>query len=356
MKILLAKTRPFFARVEYEPQVFFKFLELDENNEYLLWAKDGDKVLKRFGKENFPSNLKVTECKDYYITNNCNEKKEFLEKWLAYNKPERFLHIQGDIKPFYRHGQEEKGFTYLTKEMNKETITNFVSTRNFIEPAYASYFFSKKLKTTQIIIDPQEAHICDNRYYFYHNDRIKASYIPFVEYAFFKDSENKTYVKNKNFTFGFTVLTDDRVKIYEEIKKLDKYAINFLVKYPKADIDTSVSRKIYADMIKESKYTLLIPSYEDTDFSSIRFWDALFKNCLPLIHETCKWEQAFVEYPEITDIIRRKLLVSTDDIAIVLDSATYDNVLNEIKTTNDWKKLQDVSWYKTMTKSFFENL
>ena len=356
MKILLAKTRPFFARVEYEPQVFFRFLELDEKNEYLLWAKDGEKVLKRFGKENFPTNLKLTNCKDYYNTDFCTEKKEFLEKWIDFNKVERFLHIQGDIKPFYRNGLEEKGFSYLNREMSKEKITNFVSTRNFIEPAFASYFFSTKLDTTQIIIDPQEAHLCDKRYFFYHNDRIKASYIPFVEYAFFKDSENKTYKKTKDFSFGFTVLTTDRIEIYTELLKLEKDNINFLVRFPKIDVDTSVSRKIYAEMIKESRYTLLIPSYEDTDFSSIRFWDALFKNCLPLVHETCKWEQAFVEFPELTKIIRDKLLVSTEQISSTINNQTYDSVLAEIKSTNDWKKLQDVNWYKTMTKSFFENL
>jgi len=68
MRILLIKPRPFFARVEYEPQVFFRFLELDKNNEYVLFAKDGKKIAKRFGAENFPKNLIFTESKLYFDT------------------------------------------------------------------------------------------------------------------------------------------------------------------------------------------------------------------------------------------------------------------------------------------------
>ncbi len=83
MKILLAKTRPYFARVEYEPQVFFKFLELDENNQYIIFHKDGAKILKRFGIENFPKNLIVTDCKSYYDTDKCSEKKDFLESFVV---------------------------------------------------------------------------------------------------------------------------------------------------------------------------------------------------------------------------------------------------------------------------------
>jgi len=100
---------------------------------------------------------------------------------------------------------------------------------------------------------------------------------------------------------------------------------------------------------------LIIPSYEDTDFSSIRFWDALFKDCIPLIHESCNWKQAFVEHSEISKIIEDHLIVSTENIVEKV-KLPNDQLLKMIQSTYDWEKLHDIGWYRSKTEEFFDSL
>ena len=110
-----------------------------------------------------------------------------------------------------------------------------------------------------------------------------------------------------------------------------------IIKFPKIGIDTTVKRADYAEMLKESEFTLVIPSYEDTDFSSIRFWDAITKACVPFILESCNWRQAFLKHLEITQIIEEDLLVSAETVKDKIENTRYEELLNKIWNSKDWK-------------------
>lgn len=357
--VILQKTRPYFARVDCgEPQTFFRFLELAPDDfVFHLFAKDGEKILKRFGPENFPKNLVTSAIAgDYFELEKGAEKKQFLDTFVDHVQADAFLHIQGDIKPEYRHGKEESGRVFLDKIMTRDTMPTYVSLRNWTEPCYASLHFSRKLKTTHVVIDPQEAHLSDNLFFFYENPRIGAKYVPFIEYGMFRWAQtHATKEKTKGFTFGFTVVTEDRVAIYNEIKKIEAQNVNFLVRYPSIGVDTCVKKRLYDEMLEESRYTLIIPSYEAADFSSIRFWEALFRACVPLIHSSCAWEQAFEEFPEIREVIRKHLCVNTEDISSRV-GMDYQVPLKALVETNDWKKLNSLQWYREKTAPFFASL
>lgn len=353
--VVLQKTRPYFARVDCgEPQVFFKFLELDQKRDYVIFAKDGEKILNRFGRDKFPSNVIASpHAAAYFEEEHPSAKLNRLDEFIKAHDAHKFLHIQGDIKPDYRLGKEASGRKMMEKIFAKDKMPSFVSLRNWVEPCYAGIIMADRLKTAQIIIDPQEAHLTSNRYFFYHNDRIGAKYVPLIEYAMLHQA--KSAEKTKDFTFGFTVTTDDRVAIYEEIKKIEAQQMNFLVRYPKIDVNTCVKKSEYDKMLEHSRYTLIIPSYEVSDFSAIRFWEALFRDCVPLVHASCKWEQAFVEFPEIAAIIRSALLVNTEHIKSAVGK-NYQVILQSIKSTNDWAKLHSIDWYREKTAPFFASL
>jgi len=113
--------------------------------------------------------------------------------------------------------------------------------------------------------------------------------------------DSSQYMFNKNvkwfepdkiydFTFGYTVLQDsDRAKyipwVNDMYGKFDK--ANLFVKSDCDMPDTSVSRTVYLNRIEESRFTLMLPSYDESCFSIYRFIESLDKNCLPIIHESC---------------------------------------------------------------------
>jgi hypothetical protein len=106
------------------------------------------------------------------------------------------------------------------------------------------------------------------------------------------NSEFKLFESDKNydFTFGYTVLqSSERAKYIEWVNEM-------VARFPKANLfvksdydleNTSVSRSIYLNKIEESRFTLILPSYDESCFSVYRFLESLDKKCLPIIHKSC---------------------------------------------------------------------
>ena len=106
------------------------------------------------------------------------------------------------------------------------------------------------------------------------------------------NSEFKLFESDKNydFTFGYTVLqSSERAKYIEWVNQMygqfDK--ANLFVKSDCDQEDTSVGRSVYLNKIEESRFTLMLPSYDESCFSVYRFLESLDKNCLPIIHPSC---------------------------------------------------------------------
>jgi hypothetical protein len=345
--IAIIRTRPSFARVEYEPYHFLKWLELFPDNKFLWLSKNPDKVRKRFGEENFPA-VESFDLDEYFKIESISERESYLDNLIESKNLTQIITIHNDIKQNFKNSAEEKGTNFFNGIIESDKLTSFVSVRNFFEVNHIPYYLSKKIPVVHVYVDPQEASwnkmtgCAEEKYFFYENSRIDAKYLPFVEWSFSK--QIKKYPKKKKFAFGFTVVTEDREPLYYKLPEIEN--VNFLVKFPKIGIDTTVKRADYAEMLKESEFTLVIPSYEDTDFSSIRFWDAITKACVPFILESCNWKQAFLKHPEITQIIEEDLLVSAETVKDKIENACYEKLLNKIWNSKDWKNIQNLEWYK----------
>ena len=110
-----------------------------------------------------------------------------------------------------------------------------------------------------------------------------------------------TAPRKYDFTFGYTVVMEDRNVNDDELVKLINSKFdnpNIFVKHKFKNINTFVSRDEYLDYIDRSDYTLIIPSYEKDQVSIIRIIEAVDRNCLPLFTEDNNWSALLESFPD----------------------------------------------------------
>jgi hypothetical protein len=96
--------------------------------------------------------------------------------------------------------------------------------------------------------------------------------------------------KKYDFTFGYTVLKESGREHYPNDITLIATQFknpNLFVKDEYRNINTHVAADKYLDLIKESRFTYMLPSYNKHCFSVYRFLESIYHDCLPLIHPDC---------------------------------------------------------------------
>lgn len=107
----------------------------------------------------------------------------------------------------------------------------------------------------------------------------------------FQDSNN---TDEHDLTFGYTVFDyGNRPSYCDYVNTMaSKFKrVNLFVKNAITGEDTSIDRFSYLDLISKSKYTLILPSYDNSCFSLYRFIESIHHDCLPLIHPDCSIDQ-----------------------------------------------------------------
>jgi L-rhamnose mutarotase len=102
----------------------------------------------------------------------------------------------------------------------------------------------------------------------------------------FDDFEDKQY----DFTMGWTVFPNgNRSKFSEKITEIaDQFkSVNLFTKDKVKNIDNSITIPEYLKLIEKSKFTYILPSYDNMCFSLYRFIEAIDLDCLPLLHPEC---------------------------------------------------------------------
>lgn len=180
---------------------------------------------------------------------------------------------------------------------------NFVSTglrcANILAMLKAHNTFGSTLH--ELAFDPNEIPLSQyhsdvapkSNYHIYHGYDIEHYGIKRLDSSqYMFNSQHKWFEADKeyDFTFGYTVLQDsERAKYIEWVNDM-------AAKFPKSNLfvksdcdieDTSVSRTVYLNKLEQSRFTLMLPSYDETCFSIYRFLEALDKKCLPIIHKSC---------------------------------------------------------------------
>jgi hypothetical protein len=192
------------------------------------------------------------------------------------------------------------------------------------------------------------------RLFFYQSKKNHAEYFPNYEYHLFnKKRPVDPKKKPLDFSFGFTVYTPERLPMYESFKKNgfleDGHPYQVFAKNKFNGFDNLLPALEYDDRIRESKFTMIYPSYNTEYFSSIRFLEAIANACVPIIHTGCIVNEAYHAYPQIFDIIQQNgLLLDCEDSSNIKQALKKDSVaiIEEIRACDDFKRLTNVEWYK----------
>lgn len=215
-------------------------------------------------------------------------------------------------------------FKYLSIRTNKEYIMLILKILR-----------RDKCRLNHYIIDPQE---------FNYNDVVKdIDYKRFFGYTSksidFERNDNflKSFIQNTesreniyDFTFGYTVLTKSRSDfdidyLISELNK-NKLNSNFYIKDKFKDIDSFITKDEYLEKIKESKYTLIIPSYDKRTFSIFRYQESIMNGCIPLILDTCFLDEVKNDFD-----IPINIICNINNISEKIRDINYEETIIKLK-------------------------
>ena len=134
----------------------------------------------------------------------------------------------------------------------------------------------KDINLIQIIIDPQEPIVSQwsfgkgRELYILNSGKLK--YAPLYEYMMFESLKCMDKKKRQKFTFYCSALTKDRSYIVEYKKYLE---CNYDCKIITKEDRKPIKQQEYYNKLSKSEYTLIIPSYDTSTFSIIRFLEAI---------------------------------------------------------------------------------
>ena len=229
---------------------------------------------------------------------------------------------------------------------NYEYNLKFVSTRIVMQ----RYFICKLCKNKNLIyicLDPQECILTDKfntGTCVYILNRGNKIHKPSYEKYMFKNG--KDIEKTVDFTFYGTALTEDRQYLVEQKDLLTNIRNSDVGIIIKKD-STYVSQTEYYNKLARSKFTLIIPSYDVTTFSVIRFLEAVSNHCLPLVLDTVNLTDLKNTFKDIYDIVKKYLVVNINDIQSKIDSLDYNKIINKLFNTQSVKNFSDDEYFKT---------
>lgn len=125
-----------------------------------------------------------------------------------------------------------------------------------------------------------EMHKLDSLQYYLLNKKVSNSLF---------DDNDVVVDKEFNLVFGMSVLTEDRIKVYENLLKIDNAKL--FVKNKFTGEDSFIERDEYISHIAKSKFTLILPTYDSMSFSIFRLIESIYNDCLPLIGNDCYIEE-----------------------------------------------------------------
>ena len=247
------------------------------------------------------------------------EQIKIYDNFFKKNKIDTLFVFRMPISEAVKHNRN--GARKWIERVNKNELQNLVFAMNSLALRqllliYEASKYCKKL--IHIVFDPQEIRLNEfidgneNLVEAYFLKRKEMKYVPSFEKYLFEELNKYKIEKNIEFSFYCTALSKDRTFISDKKDELENYKDNWDVRI----INTAkqmISQNEYYDKLINSKYTLIIKSYDVRTFSFIRFLESLSCNCLPLIVDDVCLDELQFTYPNVYDIIIKRGLVTKLD-------------------------------------------
>jgi hypothetical protein len=354
-KILVINGLSESGKYSFYGNISMRWLETQKSSNTLLISNKGTKIndtLERYGnKDCFKEVMTFTE---YFQEKSWKKAIKVLE-----NKKFETLFDEIYLFTFF---ENLPTLDNLKKKIEEDDTYKHNFSQRLLE--YRKYYLldylSKKLHIKHFVIDHLEQELNNSTRYHYY-DTTNHKYSPFMMYSLFLGQttrEKSNLFNNKNckdydFLFGVTSFTYKGVKNWRddflrEFLKIDFSDINakIFITSPKLNKKEFIDKYHYDNMLRESKFTLVIPANNPNEFSITRFYEALTNDCIPLVLDTNQYEQAFTNDKQILKILKENLIVNNDNLVSKIKELDYTKVLFEIQNTEDYKKYQSLDYYK----------
>lgn len=209
----------------------------------------------------------------------------------------------------------------------KKYMTFHTCARMFIDIYVTAKLASRSPILREICYDPGEASISDFKlcshaitYHGYDIDHLGIRRLDSFQQGLKATSKNTLFDHEKtlDFCFGYSYMTKEREEVHNNIQSLynnidQKFTKKLFVKSKMTNEYSDIEYSDYLSEIKISKFTLIVPAYEDKCFSCYRFIESVFNDCLPLIHKSCYTDE-FIKSYDIEKSFIESLYVDERDI------------------------------------------
>lgn len=176
------------------------------------------------------------------------------------------------------------------------------------------------------------------------------SYIPLYEPTLI--SGLSPAVKTQDLFFYATAMTAER-KYLVDLFTISRPIPSFDIKvFDRTNRNEILGQSDYYRKMSSSRFTLIVPPYDKTSFSIIRFIEAVACDCLPLIYDKVDLHDLELTFADIYEIIvRYHLFVSNiDDMLAKTDQLNLpgfrDRILCDLKQTASYKMVASLDWCK----------
>lgn len=174
-------------------------------------------------------------------------------------------------------------------------------------------------------------------------------YIPLYEPYLLVNTSLQT--KTQDLFFYVTAMTNERSYILDLFKKIYEETDSIDVKvFDRTNRREIISQEEYYRKLSISKFTLILPPYDKTSFSIIRFIEGVMSNCLPLIYNNVNLHDLRCTFPDIYDIIKSENLIFDDFTNLQKKMEEIEPmremILQKLKTTMSYQKFTNLDWCK----------
>jgi hypothetical protein len=298
------------------------------------------------------------------------------------------------IKSYSTWKQAQRGF-FILHMLMEWCATNNVPVINIIEdPLQAKLHYIKGLRIKHYYF-----HKMPGDGYYRHTDKpefaFKYNFSPSQQYSYmFNDGaqlDDTSYNKLLNFVFALTdswrakhiynqpdlkgksanhhttrsdIITQ-LLHLIDNPKHIQQHGIMFKFKSANPILSKKYDNKLvpykeYMSLIAKSKFTLVLPSYDEKYFSLRRFFEALSVGCVPFILETCNYKDGVNRSTQLIEIIEKHLLIRYNELSdihsiILSKSQIHDKILHDIKQTKFWQTYTNKAFYVSSIQSMYNN-
>ena len=329
----------YYRRYREEYNVYFLSQYSDVKRVYRLFQKESRSVFF----DSVILSKEFTEHLDYCSL------KDWLEVYheldlSSFPKFERIIEVGSALS---EGNKLQYGITDFKNLFLSRAQFKFLSGRKQKENILLTYKLAsnQNIELEHFIIDPQEVNYGD---FNFENIQYPRRF-PYTseKFDFLRDDAFlDTYIRNSaisvvtedsinlekefDFTFGYTILTEDRSEstdyLNSVIESLDGLRTKIFLRDKYNNIDTFIKKDEYLHYIRKTKFTLIIPSYNNETFSAFRYIESIYSGCVPLILRTTDISEA-----KKTLYIPECLIVTAETIRKTIEEMDYSEVIRDIK-------------------------